>query len=130
MPNWTSAFVPTAAGGSINLFRWLRASVVDRASFAIAGATIWAASSPTGATAQYPDHGASTTPSARTLWYLGRGASGVNAWNRTDLNGVAKTPLYTDQIPSAPPPNGQSFGHYQAAVTYATSTVPGRAFPN
>src|SRR5438094_2735077 len=67
MSNWTSAFVPTAAGGSINLFRWLRASVVDRTSFAIAGATIWSASSRPGATAQYPDNGASTTPSARTL---------------------------------------------------------------
>src|SRR5947208_15150061 len=125
MPNWTSAFVPTAAGGSINLFRWLRASVVDRASFAIAGATIWAASSPTGATAQYPDNGASTTPSARTLWYLGRGASGVNAWHRTDLNGVATIPAYTDQITSPPQPNGSSCGHYQEPVTHSTSTVTG-----
>src|SRR5256884_504779 len=130
LSNWTSAFVPTAAGGSINLFRWLRASVVDRTSFAIAGATIWSASSPTGATAQYPDNGASTTPSARTLWYLGRGASGVNAWNRTDLNGVAKIPLYTDQITSATLPNGQSFGNYQETVTYSTSTVTGGAFFN
>ena len=130
MSNWTSAFVPTAAGGSINLFRWLRASVVDRTSFAIAGATIWSASSPTGATAQYPDNGASTTPSARTLWYLGRGASGVNAWNRTDLNGFAQIPLYTDQITSATLPNGQSFGNYQETVTYSTSTVTGGAFFN
>ena len=125
LSNWTSAYVPTAAGGSVYLFRWLQASVVDRTSFAIAGATIWSASSPTGVTAQYPDNGLSTTPSARTLWYLGRAASGVNAWNRTDINGIAKIPLYTDQITTATLPNGQSFGNYQETVSFSTSTVTG-----
>src|SRR5207247_10361579 len=86
--------------------------------------------SPAGPTAQYPDNVASTHPSARTLWYLGRGASGVNAWNRTDLNGFAQIPLYTDQITSATLPNGQSFGNYQETVTYSTSTVTGGAFFN
>src|SRR5437870_12541362 len=119
MSSWTTASGPAGAGDSSKLFRGRRASVVDRTSFAIAGATIWSASSPTGVTAQYPDNGASTTPSARTLWYLGRGASGVNAWSRADLNGVAKIPLYKDQITSATLPIGQSFGNNPETVTYS-----------
>src|SRR5438046_220556 len=90
--NWTAAFRPTAVGGSVNLFRWLDATVLDRTSFAVSGTAIWSSSSPTGATAQYPDNGPSTIPSARTLWFLGRAASGPNAWNRTDSTGHATIP--------------------------------------
>src|SRR5205809_611920 len=121
--NWTAAFRPTAVGGSVNLFRWLDATVLDRTSFAVSGTAIWSSSSPTGATAQYPDNGPSTVPSARTLWFLGRAASGPNAWNRTDSTGHARIPLYTDQITSATLPNGQSFGNFQVVLTYSTSTV-------
>src|SRR5438046_2219666 len=121
--NWTAAFRPTAVGGSVNLFRWLDATVLDRTSFAVSGTAIWSSSSPTGATAQYPDNGPSTVPSARTLWFLGRAASGPNAWNRTDSTGHARVPLYTDQITSATLPNGPSFGNFQVVLTYSTSTV-------
>ena len=121
--NWTTAFRPTAVGGSVNLFRWLDATVLDRTSFAVSGTAIWSSSSPTGATAQYPDNGPSTIPSARTLWFLGRAASGPNAWNRTDGSGHARIPLYTDQITSATLPNGQSFGNFHVVLTYSTSTV-------
>src|SRR6266566_1370292 len=71
----------------------------------------------------YPDNGPSTIPSARTLWFLGRAASGPNAWNRTDGSGHARIPLYTDQITSATLPNGQSFGNFHVVLTYSTSTV-------
>src|SRR5439155_20381049 len=81
--NWTTAFRPTAAGGSVNLFRWLDATVLDRTSFAVSGTSIWSSSSPTGATAQYPDNCPATIPSARTLWFLGRLASGPNVWKQT-----------------------------------------------
>jgi ribosomal protein L40E len=121
--NWTAAYVPTAAGGSVNLFRWLDAKVLDRTSFAVAGTAIWSSSSPTGVTAQYPDNGPSPIPSGRTLWYLGRSSGGANAWNRTDSNGRAKIPLYTDQITSATLPNGQSFGNFRVVLSYSTSTV-------
>src|SRR2546430_908880 len=121
--NWTAAFRPTAVGGSVNLFRWLDATVLDRTSFAVSGTAIWSSSSPTGATAQYPDNGPSTIPSARTLWFLGRAANGPNAWNRTDSTGHARIPLYTDQITSATLPNGQSFGNFHVVLTYSSSTV-------
>ena len=120
--NWTAAFVP-APGGAVNLFRWLDATVLDRTAFAVAGTGIWSSSSPTGATAQYPDNGASSIPSSRTLWYLGRSASGLNAWNRTDSTGRARIPLYTDQITAATLPNGQSFGNFREVLTYAAATV-------
>jgi len=123
--NWTAAYVPTAVGGAVNLFRWLDATVLDRTAFAVQGTTIWSSSSPTGVTAQYPDNGPSAIPSGRTLWYLGRTSSGLNAWNRTDSTGRATIPLYTDQITSATLPNGQSFGNFREVLTYTSSTVTG-----
>src|SRR5207247_9959142 len=115
--------LPTAVVGYVNMFLGLDATVHDRISFAVSGTAICSSSSPTGATAQYPDNGPSTVPSARTLWFLGRAASGPNAWNRTDSTGHARVPLYTDQITSATLPNGQSFGDVQVALTSSTSTV-------
>jgi len=126
--NWQSAFVPTAATGSIYLFRWLWATAVDSTSFPVSGATIWSVQSPGSGTASFPDNGPSTTPSARTLWYLGRAASGANAWNRTGATGLAVIPLYTDTITQASLPNAESFGNYQETVAYAASTVTGGAY--
>src|SRR5437870_358689 len=125
MSNWQPAYRPTAAGGSVNLLRWLHATVVDSSDIPIAGATIWSTVSPGSTTAQYPDNGLATTPAPRTLWYLGRTASGANAWNRTDSDGAALIPLYTDQITTASLPNAQSFGNYHEAVTYSTSSTAG-----
>jgi len=127
LSNWTSAYRPTAAGGAVYLFRWLQASAVDRTSFAVAGAGIWSAASPNGGPASYPDNGGLATPSSRTLWYLGRSASGANAWNQTNGGGFAKIPLYTDQITTATLPNALSFGNYAEAVTYQTTTISGGA---
>src|SRR3989449_908684 len=76
-------------------------------------------------TAQYPDNGLSATPSARTLSYLGKAASGANAWNRTDANGLARIPLYTDLITTASLPNAESFGNYQLSVAFGATTGPG-----
>src|SRR6266581_2102909 len=126
--NWQSAFVPTAATGSIYLFRWLWATAVDSTSFPVSGATIWSVQSPGSGTASFPDNGPSTTPSAQTLWYLGRAASGANAWNRTGATGLAVIPLYTDTITQASLPNAESFGNYQETVAYAASTVTGGAY--
>src|SRR3989449_301758 len=122
---WQPAYEPLAAGGNVFLLRWLRASVVDSTGFPVSGASIWSTLSPSAATAQYPDNGLSSTPSARTLAYLGRAASGANAWNHTDSNGLAVIPLYTDVITTASLPNAESFGNYQLTVAFAATTGPG-----
>ncbi|HYS74165.1 MAG TPA: CARDB domain-containing protein, partial [Thermoplasmata archaeon] len=123
--DWESAFRPTAAGGSVNLLRWAHDTVVDSSGIPIAGATIWSTLSPSSTTAQYPDNGLTATPTSRTLWYLGRQASGANAWNRTNPDGVATIPLYTDQITTATLPNAESFGNYHQVATYSGSTSAG-----
>jgi ribosomal protein L40E len=122
---WQPAYVPLAAGGNVFLLRWLRASVVDSTGFPVSGASIWSTLSPSATTAQYPDNGLSSTPSARTLAYLGRAASGANAWNHTDSSGLAVIPLYTDVITTASLPNAESFGNYQLTVAFSTTTGPG-----
>ncbi|HYT17701.1 MAG TPA: CARDB domain-containing protein, partial [Thermoplasmata archaeon] len=122
---WQPAYEPLAAGGNVFLLRWLRASVVDSTGFPVSGATIWSTLSPSATTAQYPDNGLSSTPSARTLAYLGRAASGANAWNHTDSSGLAVIPLYTDVITTASLPNAESFGNYQLTVAFAATTGPG-----
>ncbi len=127
--SWKSAFVP-GPGGRIDLLRWLHASVVDATAFPVGGATIWSTFSPNGTTAEYPDNGFSTVPSAETLAYLGRTASGATAWNATDANGLAQIPLFTDEITTASLPNANSFGNFHFMVTYNTSSVSGGvAFP-
>ena len=124
MSAWQPAYRP-APGGNVFLLRWLRATIVDSTGFPVSGATIWSTLSPSGTTAQYPDNGLSATPSARTLAYLGKAASGANAWNHTDSNGIAVIPLYTDHITDATLPNAESFGNYQLATTFAATTGPG-----
>jgi len=129
--DWLAAFRPTLAGGTIYFLRWLHASTVDPSGFPVVGATVWSRLSLSSATAQYPDNGLATTPSSRTLWYLGRSASGTNAWNRTDAAGEAIIPLYTDYITTATLPNAQSFGQYVEVATYSTFTASGGAdFPS
>src|SRR2546426_619273 len=51
-----------------------------------------------------------------------------NAWNRTDANGLALIPLFTDQITTASLPNAESFGNYHQQVTYAASSTSGDEF--
>src|SRR2546427_341251 len=119
--DWQPSFRPTAAGGNVDLMRWLYATVVDSSGIPVSGATVWSTLSPSSTTAQYPDNALATTPTSRTLWYLGRTASGANAWNRTDANGLALIPLFTDQITTASLPNAESFGNYHQQVTYAAS---------
>src|SRR5437867_5095553 len=121
---WQSAYMPLAAGGHVFLLRWLRADAVDPTGSPVSAATIRSTLSPTATTAQYPDNGLSATPSARTLAYLGKSASGANAWNRTDANGIALIPLYTDQITTASLPNAESFGNYHLVVTFGATTGP------
>src|SRR5437867_3704801 len=121
---WQPAYEPLAAGGNIFLLRWLRASVVDSTGFPVSGASIWLTLSPSATTAQYPDNGLSSTPSARALAYLGRAASGANAWNHTDSSGLAVIPLYTDVITTASLPNAESFGNYQLTVAFGAATGP------
>ena len=125
LSDWQPAFRPTAAGGTVNFLRWLHATVVDSSGIPIAGATIWSSLSPSSTTAQYPDNGLTTTPTARTLWYLSRQASGANAWNRTNSDGMATIPLYTDQITTASLPNAESFGNYREVAAYSASTSAG-----
>src|SRR5207245_2164910 len=117
-------YEPLAAGGNIFLLRWLRAFVVDSTGFPVSGASIWSTLSPSATPAQYPDNGLSSTPSARTLTYLGRAASGANAWNHTDSSGLAVIPLYTDVITTASLPNAESFGNYQLTVAFGAATGP------
>jgi ribosomal protein L40E len=122
---WQPAYRPTAAGGNVYLLRWFHAIVLDSTAFPVTGATLSSTLSPSAAAAQYPDNGFSTTPSSRTLWYLGRSASGTNAWDRTDPSGEAVIPLYTDQITVASLPNAESFGNYEVVATFASSSVSG-----
>src|SRR2546428_5417299 len=126
--DWAPAFRPTAAGGNVDFMRWLYATVVDSSGIPVSGATVWSTLSPSSTTAQYPDNALATTPTSRTLWYLGRTSSGTNAWNRTDANGIVLIPLFTDQITTASLPNAESFGNYHQQVTYAASSTTGDAF--
>ena len=127
--DWQPAFRPSA-GGNVYLHRWLRASVTNSVGGPINGATVWSRLSPSSTTAQYPDSGLGNIPSSRTLWYLGRAASGPSQWNRTDEGGIARIPLYTDRIDSATLPNAESFGNYDEVAAYAASTVTvGVSFP-
>src|SRR2546428_2193495 len=126
--DWQPSFRPTAAGGNVDLMRWLYATVVDSSGIPVSGATVWSTLSPSSTTAQYPDNALATTPTSRTLWYLGRTSSGTNAWNRTDSNGLALIPLFTDQITTASLPNAESFGNYHKQVTYAASGTTGDEF--
>src|SRR5947199_152078 len=68
------------------------------------------------------------TPTSRTLWYLHRTSGGTNAWNRTDSDGLALNPLFTDQITTASVPNAESFGNYHQQGTYAASSTAGDEF--
>src|SRR5216117_3204379 len=126
--DWAPAFRPTAAGGNVDFMRWLYATVVDSSGIPVSGATVWSTLSPSSTTAQYPDNALATTPTSRTLWYLHRTSSGTNAWNRTDSNGLALIPLFTDQITTATLPNAESFGNYHQQVTYAASSTSGDEF--
>ncbi len=121
---WLPAFVPQP-GGRIDLLRWLQVSVTDATAFPVPGASIWSTFSPNATTAEYPDNGFSPIPNAATLAYLGRTASGANAWNRTDAGGLARIPLFTDEITAESLPNANSFGNFRYAVSYNTSTASG-----
>jgi len=128
--DWQPAFRPTAAGGSVFLLRWLHVDVRDSTNFPVSGATVASSLSPSAGAAQYPDNGFGTTPTARTIAYLGRTASGPTAWDLTDANGMVVIPLYTDQVTVASLPNAESFGNYQELATFSTSTTSGGAdFP-
>jgi len=124
MSTWQPAFLP-AAGGSVYILRWARVITVDSTNFAVSGSAVSATLSPSASAAQYPDNGLATTPSQRTLWFLGRTSSGGSAWDRTGPGGDARIPLYTDQITSSSLPNADSFGNYEIVATYQTSTVSG-----
>src|SRR3989441_3009720 len=101
---------------------------VDSSGIPVSGATVWTTLSPSSTTAQYADNALATTPTSRTLWYLGRTSSGTNAWNRTDSDGLALIPLFTDQITMASLPNAESFGNYHQQVAYAASSTSGDEF--
>ncbi len=124
---WQPAFRPTAAGGSVFFMRWLHASAVDSTGFPVSGATIASTLSPSATAAQYPDNGLASTPTSRTLWWIFT-VTGNNVWSRTNANGMALIPLYTDQITTASLPNAASFGNYQETVTFQSSTTTGGAF--
>jgi ribosomal protein L40E len=127
--DWDVPFRP-AAGGNVYIHRWAHVTVTDGVAAPITGSTIWSRLGPSATTAQYPDNGLGTTPSSRTLWYLGRAASGANQWNRTDADGEATIPLYTDRVDSGTLPNAESFGSYDMTAAYSTSTAAGSvAFP-
>ena len=131
LSDFQPAYVPTAAGGSVYLLRWAHVVARDSTNFPMSGTTIASTLSPSSAAAQYPDNGAgATTPTTRTIWYLGRTSSGTNAWDRTDSSGTAAIPLFTDQITTASLPNAESFGNYEELATYSASTQTGSvSFP-
>jgi len=126
--DWTSAYNVTGAGGNVYLLRWLRATVTDFSGSPVDGATVWSRLSPSLTTAQYPDNGMASVPSSRTLWYLGRAASGTSAWNRTNAAGLAVIPLYTDRINATTLPNAESFGNYEEVARVGTDTASAPAY--
>ncbi len=123
--DWKPAYVPLAPGGHIYLLRWLHLNVVDSTGFPVSGATVWSILSPAATTAQYPDNGMSITPSAATLAYLGKAASGSNAYNLSDAAGQLIIPLYTDVITTSSLPNANSFGNYQLQASFSGSAAVG-----
>src|SRR6266540_306712 len=129
LSDFLPAYVPTAAGGSIYLLRWAHVTAIDSTAFPVSGATVASTLSPSASAAQYPDNGFGTTPTTRTIWYLGRTpAAGSNPWDRTDSSGTAVIPLYTDQITTASLPNAESFGNYEEVATYPPNTQTAGAF--
>ncbi|MGI0149844.1 MAG: hypothetical protein ACREDF_09985, partial [Thermoplasmata archaeon] len=129
MSTWQPAFLP-AAGGNVYILRWARVIALDSTGFPVSGAAISSTLSPSATAAQYPDNGMATTPSSRTLWFLGRTATGPSAWDRTSPSGEARIPLYTDQMTNSSLPNADSFGNYQIVATYLSSSASGGAsFP-
>ncbi|HYS73878.1 MAG TPA: CARDB domain-containing protein, partial [Thermoplasmata archaeon] len=128
MSDFLPAYVPTAAGGSVYLLRWAHVTTYDSTAFPVSGAAIASTLSPSAGAAQYPDNGFATTPTTRTIWYLGRTSSGNNAWDQTDSSGTAVIPLYTDQITTASLPNAESFGNYEEVATFSSYTQTAGAF--
>src|SRR6266498_349321 len=129
LSDFLPAYVPEAAGGSIYLLRWAHVTAIDSTAFPVSGATVASTLSPSASAAQYPDNGFGTTPTTRTIWYLGRTpAAGSNPWDRTDSSGTAVIPLYTDQITTASLPNAESFGNYEEVATYPPNTQTAGAF--
>ena len=123
--DWQPAFVP-ASGGNVYLLRWARVLTVDSTGFPVSGAALTATLSPSNTAAQYPDSGTST-PTPQTRWFIAQSGFG---WDRTNQNGEARVPLYTDQITFASLPNAVSFGNYAITATFSSSTVNGgAAFP-
>jgi ribosomal protein L40E len=131
--DWQPAFIATAPGGNIYLYRWVHAFALDPNCSPASGATIWSRLSPSSTTAQYPDNGFGSTPSSRTLAYIGRSGSGPNAFNATNSAGMATIPLYTDRVDNATLPNAESFGNYEETGTYVSGTTyttsEGAVFP-
>src|SRR6266545_3834823 len=129
LSDFLPAYVPEAAGGSIYLLRWAHVTAIDSTAFPVSGATVASTLSPSAGAAQYTDNGFGTTPTTRTIWYLGRTSpGGSNPWDRTDSSGTAVIPLYTDQITIASLPNAESFGNYEEVATYSSNTQTGGAF--
>src|SRR3989454_33470 len=76
--DWQPAFRPTAAGGNVDLMRWLYATVVDSSGIPVSGATVWSTLSPSSTTGQYPDNALATTPTSSNLQVC---PTGVTAWS-------------------------------------------------
>ena len=112
---------------SINLYRWINATVVDSNNLPVMGATVNATQSLNGLPATYIYDGAeSTVPPQGVLDYLGRNAT---SFKTTDISGHALIPLLTDIINADWVNNSYAVPGYNLSVDYLNASaehfVPG-----
>ncbi|MHC1710396.1 MAG: CARDB domain-containing protein [Methanomassiliicoccales archaeon] len=112
---------------TINLYRWINATVVDSNNLPVMGATVNATQSLNGLPATYIYDGAeSTVPPQGVLDYLGRNATSFKV---TDIAGHALIPLLTDMINANYVNNSFAVPGYRLSVDYLNASavhfVPG-----
>ncbi len=109
------AIVP-AGSGAVYILRWLHVETTDPYGTPIGNVPVWSHIGTQ--TAQYPDNGNALTPSAQTLWYIGRTAA---TFNKTGASGWGRIPLWTDTVTQSSLPNANSFGNYYLTAQYNAS---------
>jgi hypothetical protein len=112
---------------TINIYRWINATVVDSNNLPVMGATVNATQSLNGLPAAYLYDGASSTvPPQGVLDYLGRNATSFKV---TDIAGHVMIPVLTDIINADWVNNSYAIPGYKLSVDYLNASavhfVPG-----
>jgi subtilase family serine protease/RNA polymerase subunit RPABC4/transcription elongation factor Spt4 len=105
---------------SINIYRWLNASVVDSNNLPVTGAYVNATESLTGLQASYYyNNSVSNVPPQGVLEYLAKDDMNFMI---TDVSGMANIPLLTDVINADWVNNSYAIPNYKIMVEYTNST--------